>query len=302
MDDEAQNVTRDVFKFHPLAIEDCFGAREHPKAEAYDGYVYIITHGLAEDSTAETHDIVELDAFVGKRYLVTYHSKSSRSIASVEELVRRGADLVRRGPVTLLHAILDQQAMRIEPVLDSIDERIAELEERVITRPRASDLATLMALRRNILQLRRWLTKQRDVVMRLARNEYNLGSPQEAMLFRDVWDSLQRFTDLLENYRELTMSVQEAYLTMTSNRLNETMKYLTMFTVVLMPLTVITGIYGMNFEHMPELKSPLGYPLVLGTMLTTALLVLWFFKRKGWMGTDRFRVPKRGRPDKMKAS
>jgi magnesium transporter len=293
MDEAAQAMVRDVFKFHPLAIEDCFGALEHPKAEAYDGYVYIVTHGLAEGSNDEKHDTVELDAFVGKRYLVTYHAKPSRSIAGVAELVKRGADLVRRGPVVLLHAILELQALRIEPVLDSIDDRIAELEERVITRPRPTDLATLMALRRNILHLRRWLTKQRDVVMRLARNEFNLGTPQEAMLFRDVYDSLQRFTDLLENYRELTTSVQEAYLTMTNNRLNETMKYLTMFTVVLMPLTVITGIYGMNFEHMPELKSHLGYPLVLGTMAATAGAVLWFFKRKGWMTVDR--VPKRRR-------
>jgi magnesium transporter len=122
------------------------------------------------------------------------------------------------------------------------------------------------------------------VVMRLARNEFNLGTPQEAVPFRDVYDSLQRFTDLLENYRELSTSVQEAYLTVTSNRLNETMKYLTIFTAVLMPLTVITGIYGMNFEDMPELHWKIGYPMVLGTMAITAILVLRFFRRKGWIG------------------
>jgi magnesium transporter len=286
MDDTAQKIAGDIFKFHPLAIEDCFGAREHPKVEAYDGYIYVITHGLAEGSSAEHHDTVELDAFVGKRYLVTYHAKPSRSIATVEELVRRGSDLLRRSPVSVLHAILEEQAHRIEPVLDSIDERIAHLEEQVIVRPRSRDLALLMALRRNILHLRRWLTKQRDVVMRLSRNEFNLGTPQEAMLFRDVYDSLQRFTDLLENYRELSTSVQEAYLTVTSNRLNETMKYLTIFTAVLMPLTVITGIYGMNFEDMPELHWKVGYPLVLGSMLVTAVGVIWFFRRKGWIGEE----------------
>jgi magnesium transporter len=206
-------------------------------------------------------------------------------------LVRRGADLLRRGPVTLLHAILEEQAHRIEPVLDSIDERIAELEDRVITRPRSQDLALLMALRRNILHLRRWLTKQRDVVMRLARNEFNLAAPQEAMLFRDVYDSLQRFTDLLENYRELTTSIQEVSLTVTNNRLNEVMKFLTIFTATLMPLTVITGIYGMNFEHMPELHWKIGYPLVIGAMVLTAVAVLWFFKRKGWIGAESDAAP-----------
>jgi magnesium transporter len=209
----------------------------------------------------------------------------------VQELVRRGSDLLRRGPTGLLHAILEEQAHRIEPVLDSIDEHIAELEERVVTRPRSRDLAVLMALRRNILHLRRWMTKQRDVVMRLARNEFNLGTPQEALPFRDVYDSLQRFTDLLENYRELSTSIQEAYLTVTSNRLNETMKYLTIFTAVLMPLTVITGVYGMNFEDMPELHSKIGYPLVLGAMLATAVIVLVFFKRKGWIGDTSDAAP-----------
>jgi magnesium transporter len=285
-DETAHRIVTEIFKFHPLAVEDCFGAREHPKAEAYDDYVYIITHGLVEGSSAERHDTVELDAFLGKRYLVTYHAKPSRSIAAVQELVRRGSDLLRRGPTALLHAILEEQAHGIEPVLDSIDERIANLEERVITRPRSQDLVVLMALRRNILHLRRWLTKQRDVVMRLARNEFNLGPAQEAIPFRDVYDSLQRFTDLLENYRELSTSVQEAYLTVTSNRLNETMKYLTIFTAVLMPLTVITGIYGMNFEHMPELHWKGGYPLVVAVMVVTAVVVLAFFRRKGWIGAD----------------
>jgi magnesium transporter len=128
---------------------------------------------------------------------------------------------------------------------------------------------------------------------------FNLGTPQEAIPFRDVYDSLQQFTDLLENYRELSTSVQEAYLTVTSNRLNETMKYLTIFTAVLMPLTVIAGIYGMNFEHMPELHWRAGYPLALGAMLVTALAVLWFFKRKGWIGEE----PGAGAPprDTMKA-
>jgi magnesium transporter len=286
MDDAALKVVRDIFKFHPLAIEDCFGAREHPKVEAYEGYVYLITHGLTSGSTAEEHETLELDAFVGKRYLVTYHAAPSRSVASVKELLQRGSDLLKRGPVSLLHAVLEEQAHRIEPVLDDIDERIAELEERVITRPRPTDLGLLLALRRNILHLRRWLTKQRDVLMRLSRNEFNLGTPHEAMLFRDVYDSLQRFTDLLENYRELTTSVQEAYLTTANNRLNETMKYLTIFTAVLMPLTVIAGIYGMNFQHMPELGWRYGYPAVLGVMLLTALAVLWFFRRKGWIGAD----------------
>jgi magnesium transporter len=284
-------VVRDVFKFHPLAIEACFGEREHPKAESYDGYIYVITHGLTEGATAEATDTIELDAFLGKQFLVTYHAKPSRSVAAVRDMVQRGGDPLRRGPVLVFHTILEQQVERIEPVLDDTEERLAELEERVMRRPRPGDLAGLLAMRRNILRLRRWVTKERDVVLRLARNEFGLVGPHEAMLFRDVHDSLIRFTDLLENYRELTTSVQEAYLTMANNRLNETMKYLTLFTAVLMPLTVIAGIYGMNFEHMPELKWRHGYPMAIGVMLATAFGVIWFFRRKGWIGQERDAAP-----------
>jgi magnesium transporter len=286
-DEEAHAVVRDVFHFHPLAIEDCFGAREHPKVEAFDGYLYIISHGLTADSTPQETRTIELDAFLGQRFLVTYHAQPSRSVETVKEMVRRGdGDPSRRGPAELLHAILDRQAEGIEAVIDAIDERIAELEERVLLRPRPADLALLLALRRSILHLRRWMSKQRDVMSRLARNEFALVGQAQALLFRDVYDHLQRFTDLLENYRELTTSVQEAYLTMASNRLNEVMKFLTVFTAVLMPLTLIAGIYGMNFEHMPELHWPMGYPLALVAMLLTALGMLWFFRRKGWLGAD----------------
>jgi magnesium transporter len=284
MDETAMHIVRDVFRFHPLAIEECFGTRAHPKIDEYDGYVYIITHGLAPGSSPEQTETIELDAFVGPRFLVTYHHQPSRSVTAVEDLLRRGSEPLRRGPAALLHAILDRQAQGIEPVIDGIDERIAELEDRAVGRANPGDLTVLMALRRNILQLRRWMSRQRDVVLRLSRGELPVGGAQEGLQFRDVYDQLQRFTDLLENYRELTISIQEVALTVTNNRLNETMKFLTVFTAVLMPLTVITGIYGMNFQHLPELRWKWGYPLVLGIMLVTSLSVLWFFRRRGWLG------------------
>jgi magnesium transporter len=287
LDEDALKVARDIFHFHPLAIEDCFEAREHPKIEGFDGYVYIITHGLTPGSSAEEIDIVEIDVFLSKRYLVTYHSKFSRSINLTTELVRRAGEPLRRGPVALLHAILERQAEGIEGVLDNIEERIEDLEERVLARPHNADLGTLLALRRNTLALRRWMSKQRDVMLRLARNEFAVVSAQEALLFRDIYDYLTRFTDQLENYRDLATSVQDAYLSAANNRLGEVMKFLTVFTAVLMPLTVITGIYGMNFDHMPELRQKWGYPGILGIMAVTSASVLWFFRRRGWLGGQK---------------
>jgi magnesium transporter len=286
MNETALEIVRDVFHFHPLAVEDCFGSRAQPKVDEYEGYVYLITHGLSASSLPEEPNTIELDAFVGARYLVTYHRQHSRSIAAIQESVRGGPDLLRRGPGALLHAILAHQVQGIGPVIDALDDRIGELEDRAVTRPRRGDLAMLLALRRSVLHLRRWLTRQRDVVGRLGRGELRVGGPHEALHFRDVYDDLQRFTDLLENYRELITSIQEASLTVTNNRLNEIMKFLTIFTATLMPLTVITGIYGMNFAHMPELRWRWGYPVVLVVMLVTALGVLGYFHRRGWLGRE----------------
>jgi len=280
-DDETRAVLRDLFRFHPLVIEECFEERERPKVEVFEGYLYCITHGLDPSSSAEHHDVVELDAFLGQQFLVTYHAKPSRSVEDALQAVRRTGEPLRRGPAALLQAILDRQADGIEPIIDDIETRLEVLEEHVLAAPQGSDLASLVALRRNIVHLRRWLGLQRDVVLRLSRQEFTLIPSSEAVMFRDTHDHLARFTEFLEIYRELTNSIQEAYLSVINNRLSENMRYLTLFSVVLMPLTLLSGIYGMNFEHMPGLKNPWGFPLLLGAMVATAFLVIGFFRRKG---------------------
>jgi magnesium transporter len=278
------SILRDVFRFHPLAIEDCLEARAHPKIDEYDGYLYLITHGLRAGSTPDSSEVVELDAFVGANYLVTHHQQPSRSVAGVTETISKTGLPLRHGPFAVLHALLDRQVDGLEEQLDQIEERITQLEDAVFARPANTQIAALLTVKRSILQLRRWMSKQREVVLRLGRREFSLVPATEAILFRDVHDHLVRINDLLENFREMLTSIQEAYLSVTSNRLNEIMKFLTVFTVLLMPLTVITGIYGMNFEHMPELREKLGYPAVLGTMLVVSGSMLLYFRRRGWLG------------------
>jgi magnesium transporter len=282
--DEDIAIVRDVFRFHQLAIEDCFESRAHPKIDEFDGYIYLITHGLASSSTAEDATVVELDAFVGPRYIVTHHALPSRSVTAVMEAVLKTGLPLRRGSVAVLHALLDRQVDGLEETLEHIEERITHLEDAVFARPTDDHLASLLAVKGTILQLRRWISKQREVVLRLGRREFGIVSAEEAMLFRDVHDHLVRITDLLESFREMLTSIQDAYLSVTSNRLNETMKFLTLFTATLMPLTVITGIYGMNFHHMPELDSRWGYPAVMAVMAGVMGLVLLFFRRRGLLG------------------
>jgi len=152
-------------------------------------------------------------------------------------------------------------------------------------------------VKRNILQLRRWMAKQREVVLRLGRREFPQVGEVEGLLFRDLYDHLVRYTDGLDSFREMLASIQEAHLAVVSNRLNEVMKFLTMFTTVLMPLTVITGVYGMNFDHMPELRWRHGYPAVVVAMAITAVAILLYFRRRGWLGdgVDRRRRARRQR-------
>ncbi len=289
--DVLRQVVKDIFQFHPLAVEDCFESREVPKVEIFDGYLYLITHGLSAGSTAEGVEIVELDAFLGRRYVVTYHEKFSRSVAAVTALAERGGTgLLNRGPASLLHALLDRQVDGIEPVLESIEERLEKLEDHVFLRPKDAELATLLAMRRTTSQLRRWMSKQREAMLRLSRNDNGFVTAAEAMLFRDIYDHLARFTDLVDSFREMTRSIQDAYLSVTNNRLSEVMKFLTVYTAILMPMTVITGIYGMNFQYMPELGWKHGYLMVLGIMAATGLGVTWFFRRRGWLGGTRDRV------------
>jgi magnesium transporter len=175
------------------------------------------------------------------------------------------------------------------------------LESQVLGNPRSQDLASLVGLRRNILHLRRWLGLQRDVVLRLARQEFDLVSPAEALLFRDIHDHLARFTEFLETYRELTNSVQEAYLSVINNRLGENMRFLTLFSSVFLPMTLIASIYGMNFEHMPGLHEWLGFPAALLAMAVAAVLVLMFFRRRGWLGKRLGAVPVLTAPSRRKA-
>jgi magnesium transporter len=277
-------IVRDVFKFHPIAIEDCFASRAHPKIDEYEGYLYLITHGLSAGATAENAEPVELDAFLGRNFLVTHHLDASRSVTAVMEQVTRTGIPLHQGVTAVLHAILDRQVDGLESVLDNIESRVETLEDAVFARPKNALIASLLSIKRNILELRRWTAKQREVLLRLGRREFALISAEEALLFRDVHDHLVRINDLLEGFRDMLTSIQEAYLSAVSNRTNDIMRFLTLFSTIMMPLTVLTGVYGMNFEHMPELRSVYGYPMVLGGMLLIAVSMLLYFRHRGWLG------------------
>ena len=276
----------DVFKFHPLTVEDCRENRHYPKIEEFDGYVYFIVHGVTADTSSSRFNTIELDGFLGSNYVITYHHDFFRSIANVKQLLRTSPVACQRGTAFLLHQILDQVVDYYSPVLDDFDDRIDKLEDNIfnLERPNNQILSEIMELKRSVLRLRRISVKQMDILHRMSRGEFALIPEVMRPFYRDVYDHLVRVVDLSENYRDLISGSLEAYLSVVSNRLNEIMKVLTIFSAIMLPLTFIAGIYGMNFDHMPELHSRYGYYAVWGIMVFVAVGMLFFFRRRGWIG------------------
>jgi magnesium transporter len=284
-----EQVLLDVFHFHPLTVEDCRENRHYPKIEEFHGYLYFIVHGVTADVSLDRFNTIELDGFLGPNYVITYHHEMFRSINNVKQLLRTTPIACKRGPAFLLHQILDQVVDFYSPVLDDFDDRIDRLEDSIFTlaRPNNQILAEVMDLKRSVLRLRRISGKQMDILHRMSRGEFALIPEEMRPFYRDVYDHLVRVVDLAESYRDLISGSLEAYLSVVSNRLNEIMKVLTIFSAIMLPLTFIAGVYGMNFEHMPELHSRYGYYTVWGIMVLVALGMLLFFRKRGWIGGSR---------------
>lgn len=281
-----EQVLLDVFKFHPLTVEDCRENRHYPKVEQFEDYLYFIVHGVRADTSPERFNTIELDGFLGSNYVITYHHDYFRSIDDVQQLLRTTPVACQRGASFLLHQILDHVVDYYSPVLDDFDDRINRLEQDIfmLKHPNNRILSEIMELKRSVLRLRRISVKQMDILMRMSRGEFPLISEEMRPFYRDVCDHLVRVVDLSESYRDLISGSMEAYLSVVSNRLNEIMKVLTIFSAIMLPLTFIAGIYGMNFDNMPELHSEYGYYATWGIMIAVAVAMLLFFKRRGWIG------------------
>jgi magnesium transporter len=281
-----EQVLLDVFHFHPLTVEDCRENRHYPKIEEFPGYLYFIVHGVRADTSPDRFNTIELDGFLGRNFVITYHHDTFRSINNVKQLLRTSPVACQRGPAFLLHQILDQVVDYYSPVLDDFDDRVDQLEQEIfgLKRPNNQILSQIQDLKRGVLRLRRISTKQMDILLRMSRGEFVLIPDEMRPFYRDVFDHLVRVVDLAENYRDLISGSLDAYLSVVSNRMNEIMKVLTIFSAIMLPLTFIAGVYGMNFDNMPELHSRFGYYATLVVMAAVAIGMLIFFWRRGWLG------------------
>ncbi|HSE41441.1 MAG TPA: magnesium/cobalt transporter CorA, partial [Acidobacteriota bacterium] len=282
--DEETQVLSQKFQFHPLAIEDCLHDVHYPKVDYYETYLYLVVHGVDIDLTkTEGFAPKELDIFLSENYIVTYHEKDSRSINDVMRRAREKVPLFEFGVDFVLYSLLDVMVVHYLPVLESLEEQLEATEDRIFENPSPNLLRDILELKRTVIRLKRTVFPQREVINHLSRNEYHFVQKRTQAYFRDVYDHLYRMAEMTESFRDMSTAMVEAYLSTVSNRMNEIMKVLTTITTIFMPLTVITGIYGMNFQHMPELGWRYGYFAVLLVMLLVAGCLIFYFRRRKWL-------------------
>jgi magnesium transporter len=281
---EEAKILEEVFHFHPLAIEDTVTDIQHPKIDDYGDYAFMVVHGVRYESPKDSFVTRELDIFLGHNYIITHHEGMMRSIrAAQEQCDKNWMTSMHKGVDFLAHQILDQLFEHYFPVVDAIDARIDELQEEVFKKPEKETLDKIFALKRDISMLRRFCMPQREIVHRLARGEVQVVSPKASIYFRDIHDNLYRIVEASYAHQDQAQSTLDAYLTGVSNQLNETMKRLTVISALLAPMTVITGYWGMNFDHMPELRLAWGPALPIGLMAAASGGLLYYFKRRGWI-------------------
>jgi magnesium transporter len=276
----------EVFKLHPTVIEDMLADAPTPKLERFPSYLYVVLHALVP-GWEKTGDIVisELDVMIGKEFLLTSHGGALPSVEHAWEHARKKPESMRKGPAYCAYLIADVLTERFLPLMERLDHDIDALETKIMKNPGPQVLEMIFDLKHKLQRLRRLGLHQREVLNRLSRGDREMEIvPEEVKpFFRDAYDNFVRVVDLNDSFREIVSSSMEAYLSMQGHKLNEIMKVLTLISTIMLPLTFIAGVYGMNFEIMPELHWQYGYFSALGAMGITAIAFFVYFRRKGWI-------------------
>ncbi|HEV7699452.1 MAG TPA: magnesium/cobalt transporter CorA [Pyrinomonadaceae bacterium] len=283
---EARDVMLNVFGFHPLTVEDCLITRRQPKVEGFPDYFYFIVHGIKPGETSATNFATkELDGYLGKNYVVTFHVQRFLSVKNVKNQIRTSPFIFQRGAAFLLHHLLDELVDLYMPLVDDFDREINQLEERVFAMRRDSNrvLGEIMDVRRAVARMRRISSRQLEVLYRMSHGEFPQIADNLLPLYRDVHDHLQRISDLAESYRDMVTGLFDIHFAVIGTRTNEVMKTLAVVSAIILPLSLIAGIYGMNFENMPELHSANGYFVTVLIMIILAVALLVYFWRLGWI-------------------
>ena len=277
-----------VFMFHPLAVDDALTETHVPKLDDWGDYLYIAIHAIRFDASAEnpltTH---EIDAFLGKNYLVTHHDDPIPAVERTWERCQKDARRIEGGPDHLYYALADEIVVGYLRHVEAIDETMETFEDAVFDRPTPETLEGVFALKRGLLQLRRIVGPQREVFNKLARDDLRMIDKKDRIYFRDVYDHLVRLHDINESMRDQVTGVLEIYLSVINNRMNEIMKTLTLITTIFMPISFLVGFFGMNYFAAPlQFGRWTSLPSFVATMLVLSMTPIGFyiwFRRRRWL-------------------
>ena len=279
------------FDFHHLAVEDCIGGRVHPpKVDDFDDYLFIVVHGINHMSESDIVETTELRLFLGPNFVVSIHDVPLYSLSSIESLVEKDARPMKRGADMLAYALIDALVENVMPTIDRMSDVAEEIEEEVIRKPQQATLESILKLKRSTLRIHRVMSPQREVLNRLSRGDFEIIVEKARIFYRDVYDHIVRIEDLNQTLRDRSDNALATHLSSIANRQNETMKVLSIVAAIFLPLALLAGIYGMNFENMPELGWEWGYFAVLGFMGAVIAILVWWFWARGWIARERRRV------------
>ena len=271
-------------KIHPLVVEDIHIPHQRPKVEDYEDYLYIVLKMISWDSIENEVKAEQVSLILGKGYVISFKEDPGDIFDPVRLRLREGKGRINKmGSDYLAYSLLDQVVDNYFIVLENMGEEIEDLEEELVTNPDASTLQTIHHLKRELIFLRKSVWPLREAISSLQRGESSLFQPDTLVYLRDVYDHTIQVIDTIETFRDMVSGMLDIYLSSVSNRMNEVMKVLTIIATIFIPLTFIAGVYGMNFEYMPELAWPGGYFLVWGVMIVIFIGMLVFFKRKKWL-------------------
>jgi magnesium transporter len=297
-EEEEDLVFRKFLPVHSLTLEDISRARREPdglphlpKVEEFADYLFVIVNPLRPGADSEPatgrmelgHLVVQLSAVLTEQVLVTHHYQALPAVSDVKHFCRRHTELAGRGPDYIFHLVLDQIVDDFAPEIDRLVEKLDRIEVEVLEKPSRRIVLELVRMKRRVIALRKTLILMREVLARLTRGEFQLVDIREIAYYRNVFDHLVRYTELIEGAREMVSDLMQTHLAASANKLNGIMKALALVSTVILPMSLVASVYGMNFENMPEIKWAYGYPFALGLMLMVAIILVAVFYYKKWL-------------------
>ena len=270
----------DIFDLHPLTKEDLFGQNSRIKVEEFQKYLYCVFYGIKDNSKG--FELIELDFVLGDNFIISNHTKDLGSDSELKKDTKRLEALFKKGPEFIMHRLLDKEIDNFFPNLEKLDDELEAIEEEVIKHPKAAQLAKIRNMKRKIVRVKRHVFQQREKISYIAKNEYSFIHKKARIYFRDIYDNSIRVSETIDNYRENISETFDAYMSSVNNNTNEVMKVLSIFAVIALPMTVISGIYGTNFINLPGSKGYYGFWVMIAVMVIFSLTMIHFFRKRGW--------------------